>query len=131
MPRKQGRPKKVWDEEDQRMFKTLCSMFCTEAEICSVMNVDDKTLVRLINRHLYEDITGHQRRGTAKPVTFTDAFEKYSSTGKMALRRAQYNAAINNGNVTMMIWLGKQYLDQTDVVEATVAEVPTIVDDLG
>ena len=34
--------------------------------------------------------------------------------GKMSMRRAQYNVAIKKENVQMLIWLGKQYLDQRD-----------------
>ena len=38
--------------------------------------------------------------------------------GKASLRRMQYGAA-NKGNVTMQIWLGKQYLGQNDKQEIT------------
>ena len=37
----------------------------------------------------------------------------YSEKGRTQLLFAQYKAAIN-GNTTMMIWLGKQLLNQTD-----------------
>ena len=34
--------------------------------------------------------------------------------GKIALRRAQFKAATSGNNTALMIWLGKQYLEQTD-----------------
>ncbi len=39
----------------------------------------------------------------------------------MSLRRLQWKAAKEN-NVTMLIWLGKQYLGQTDKQEVSGAE---------
>lgn len=114
-----GRPKIVWGERECNQFKVLCSQFNTEEDICAVMGVDSTTLVRLINDHLYEDITGHKRRGTAKKVGFSDAFKKYSARGRVSLRRRQYQLA-DEGDRTMLIWLGKQYLGQSDNPEASV-----------
>lgn len=125
-----GRPQKVWTDHEIAQFKSMCNMFCTEEEICATMNVDDKTLVRLINHHLYKEITGHELRGTAQRVGFKEAFEKYSAQGRASLRRQQYILA-KEGDRTMLIWLGKQYLGQTDKVEEKVTDVPYIVDDIG
>ena len=108
-----GRPKIVWGEKDKQTFKSLCAQFNTEEDICSVMGVNSDTLVRLINDHLYEEITGHKRRGTAKKVGFSDAFKKFSANGRMSLRREQFKKAMD-GDRTMLIWLGKQHLDQRD-----------------
>ncbi len=108
-----GRPKIVWSEKDKQLFKSLCSQFNTEEDICSIMGVNSDTLVRLINDHLYEEITGHKRRGTAKKVSFSDAFKKFSANGRMSLRREQFRKAMS-GDRTMLIWLGKQHLDQRD-----------------
>ena len=128
--RKTGRPASTWSERDIEQFKSLCAIFCTEAEICSVMGVSDKTLVNLINRYLYEDITGHKQGKNDPPVTFTEAFERYSATGKASLRREQFKVA-KEGSTTMLIWLGKQHLNQSERIEQTVAEVPYVVDDIG
>ena len=58
-------------------------------------------------------------------ANFYDVFKKKSAAGKMSLRREQWRSA-EKGNVTMQIWLGKQWLGQTDKVEqktdATVTE---------
>ena len=51
-----------------------------------------------------------------KQKAFSEAFTKGRDNGKSSLRRAQYRAAIN-GNVSMMIWLGKQWLGQKDKQE--------------
>ena len=128
--RKAGRPASTWSERDIEQFKSLCAIFCTEAEICSVMGVSDKTLVGLINRYLYEDITGHKQGKNDLPVTFVEAFERYSATGRASLRREQFKVA-KEGSTTMLIWLGKQHLNQSERIEQTVAEVPYVVDDIG
>ena len=45
--------------------------------------------------------------------TFSDVHKKKSTTGKISLRRSQFQAAAA-GNVSMLIWLGKQYLEQKE-----------------
>jgi hypothetical protein len=42
-----------------------------------------------------------------------ETFNKGREKGKMSLRRAQWKKAME-GNVTMLIWLGKQYLNQRE-----------------
>lgn len=44
---------------------------------------------------------------------FAECFKKFSAGGKTSLRRLQFELA-RKGNATMLIWLGKQYLGQTD-----------------
>ena len=122
---KAGRPKVVWSRKDCETFKALCAQFNTEEDICAVMGVNSDTLLRLINEHLYEEITGHKRRGTAKKVYFSDAFKKFSANGRMSLRREQYRLAMG-GDRTMLIWLGKQHLGQRDEVEVEHATAPVI-----
>ena len=46
---------------------------------------------------------------------FQDIFIKGQEQGKTKLRDVQMKSAMN-GNVTMQIWLGKQYLNQIDKV---------------
>ena len=128
--KKGGRPQKSWSDKEIAQFKMLCAQMNTEEDICAVMGVSDKTLVKLINKHLYEDITGHKLRGRAQRVGFSDAFEKYSANGRMSLRREQFRVALA-GDRTMLIWLGKQYLGQRDeaAVEAAVEIAPEFVFD--
>lgn len=47
---------------------------------------------------------------------FADVIKKGRERGKSSLRRKQFEMAMN-GNVTMLIWLGKQHLGQTEKVE--------------
>ena len=44
---------------------------------------------------------------------FAECSKKFSAGGKTSLRRHQFELA-KKGNATMLIWLGKQYLGQTD-----------------
>ncbi len=47
---------------------------------------------------------------------FSDILQKGREIGKTKLRDRQMQAAMD-GNVTMLIWLGKQYLGQSDKVD--------------
>ena len=91
-----GRPRK---EIDKELFEKLCELQCTEVEICGIFDVCEDTL----NSWCKENYD----------MTFSDTFKKKSAKGKMSLRRLQYRIA-DNGNATMAIWLGKQWLGQTD-----------------
>ena len=93
---KGGRPRK---EIDQSYFEGLCEIQCTLEEISSVLKVSEDTVERWCKR-TYE-------------LGFADAYKKFSATGKTSLRRSQFNVALQ-GNPTLLIWLGKHYLGQTD-----------------
>jgi len=84
-----ARPKKEIDEE--LVFK-LASIGCTYQELADFFQIDKSTIVRRFAPIIKE---GHQDM-------------------KQSLRRAQLKAAIENNNVTMQIWLGKQMLGQKD-----------------
>jgi hypothetical protein len=47
---------------------------------------------------------------------------------KSKLRRRQIRAALD-GNATMLIWLGKQYLDQRDQAYVEIGDVTKLSDD--
>ena len=91
--KKRGR-KKI--EIDMDKAVKLASIMCTQSEIASVLGVSVTVL-----EHDPE---------------FQRIHKKGMESGKASLRRMQY-AAANNGNATMMIWLGKQYLGQRDKSE--------------
>jgi hypothetical protein len=84
----------------------LCGIQCTEQEICSVLGVTDKTLNSWCNREYGEN--------------FSEVFNKKREMGKSSLRRNQWKMAENN--VTMAIWLGKQYLGQSEKIDANVKD---------
>ena len=45
---------------------------------------------------------------------FSDYYAQKGAVGKVSLRRKQYQKAVEEGNPTMLIWLGKQWLGQSD-----------------
>lgn len=96
-----GRPKIEinWDQ-----FDKLCGLQCTLLEIASYFNCSDDTIERRV-----KEVHG---------VNFAVYFAQKRGNGKIALRRKQYEAALA-GNVTLLIWLGKQYLGQSDKQENT------------
>ena len=95
-PNKGGRPRK---ELNQHTFERLCEVQCTLEEIAHVLNVSEDTVERWCKR--------------TYALGFADAYKKFSATGKTSLRRYQFEAA-KKGNAALLIWLGKQYLGQTD-----------------
>ena len=104
-----GRPSKL-PLIDKGHFEGMCKIQCTKDEMCAIFQVDEKTLTKWCEE-------------TYK-LSFSDAYKKLSSTGKMSLRRQQFKSA-ENGNVTMQIWLGKQWLGQTDKVESSNINIGT------
>lgn len=85
-------------EIDQKNFESLCGLQCTLEEICGFFDVTDKTL----------DSWCKRTYGNG----FSEVFRQKRGTGKISLRRAQFQLAQKNAN--MAIWLGKQYLNQKD-----------------
>jgi len=100
---KGGRKKKYID---QKVFENLCKLQCTKDEMCGFFDIDEKTLTRWC-KDTYDE-------------GYSDIYKKKSMSGKISLRRLQFQKA-ESGNTTMLIWLGKQYLNQTDKVEEDVS----------
>lgn len=96
-----GRPKKKISYDE---FEKLCKLQCTLVEIAGWFKVSEDTIERRIKEHY--------------GMTFADIYKKHSASGKISLRRKQYEIAVK-GNVTMLIWLGKQYLGQKDKIEGS------------
>ena len=90
-----ARPKK---DIDKTKVEQLASFGCTNTEIASFFNVNESTI----------------RRSYAEYLT------KGRDKGKIRLRQMQWKAA-EGGNVSMLIWLGKQVLGQS--------EQPTLLED--
>ena len=106
-----GRPRKTWAQTDVEQFTKLCGIMCTKKEVCAVMQVDPKTLDKLIDDNF------------PNTPTWEEAFNYYSATGKASLRRAQFQLALE-GDKTMLIFLGKNYLGQSDQGAKVEAEKP-------
>ena len=81
-----GRPKK---EIDYNLVADLASIQCTQQEIANILDISVRTL--------------------QKDEQFLRIYKKGMEFGKKSLRREMYKKAMN-GNVTMLIWLSKQYL---------------------
>ena len=86
-------------EIDWKTVKNLCGIQCTGQEIADVLDISYDTLERRVKSEF--------------KMSFADYIKKNSANGKMSLRRKQYETAMS-GNTTMLVWLGKQYLGQTD-----------------
>lgn len=104
-----ARPKK---EINQKQFEQLCAIQCTQEEICDVLDCSEKTLIDWCKK-TYKDEAG-------KGMSFSKVFRQKKSGGKASLRRRQWQLAENNA--TMAIFLGKQYLGQSDNPVSVVAE---------
>ena len=100
------------DKIDKKQFENLCGLQCTLLEICDFFDVEDDTLNSWCKRTY----------GT----TFSEVFKIKRGKGQISLRRTQWKLA--EKNPTMAIWLGKQYLGQTDKVETSgeMRVMPTI-----
>ena len=92
-------------EIDKDQFEKLCGLQCTLIEIACFFNCTEDTIENWCKREY--------KKG------FSDVFRIKRSTGKISLRRSQFRLA--ETNPTMAIWLGKQYLGQTDKQEVTIS----------
>lgn len=92
-------------ELDREQFETLCGMLCTEEEIAGFFKVSVDTVERWCKREYGKK--------------FCEVFKIYAEAGRVSLRRAQFAAAMA-GSVPMMIFLGKNYLGQSDKKEQKV-----------
>lgn len=88
-----ARPKLNIDPEQVRQ---LARIGCTYPEMAAVLGCRKQTLIR----------------------RFVTVVKEGQEHLKASLRRMQYTSA-SNGNVAMQIWLGKQYLGQSEKMEVT------------
>lgn len=92
-------------EIDKEQFEKLCSLQCALVEFASFFNCSEDTIERWCQRTYKQD--------------FAEVFALKRGVGKISLRRAQFRMA--ETNASMAIWLGKQYLGQTEKQEVTIA----------
>ena len=85
----------------------MCAIHCTGEECAAILGISYDTLNRALKRD--------GNKG------FADYFKQKGASGKMSLRRKQYDHAMG-GNSTMLIWLGKQWLGQSDKVDQSDVE---------
>ncbi len=103
------KPTKIdWEKVDEYL-KAQCS----GAAIAGILGIHDNTL--------------YMRCKTDNNVDFVTYAAQKRGEGKEMLRRKQFDKALA-GNVVMMIWLGKQYLGQSDKTETMTKELPVDVE---
>jgi len=98
---KAGRPKK---DIDYKTLENLCKIQATGEECAAVLGMNYDTLSRNLKLDGYEN--------------FTDYIKKHSAVGRASLRRIQWKQA-ESGSTAMAIFLGKNYLEQSDKLEHT------------
>ncbi len=81
---------------DEKQVERMAAIGCTDTEIATVLNISESYL---------------KRRAA-------DALKRGRARLKRSLRRKQVHLAMK-GNVPMLIWLGKQYLNQRDRQDVT------------
>jgi hypothetical protein len=94
---------------DWAIVDALCAVQATEEEIATALDVSVDTMERAIKRE-------HGK-------TFAEHFKEKRKRGWVSLRRKQYQSAMS-GDKTMLVWLGKQWLDQRDRPEGVQADDP-------
>lgn len=97
-----GRPR---IEIDLDQVERMASIQCTDEEIACMLGVSINTITRR----------------KADDRAFLKAMEEGRGKGRATLRRLQWQRA-NAGSDTMLIWLGKQTLNQHDKHELTGAD---------
>lgn len=101
-PVKKGRPRKAEKKID-----------LAQAEVFGKMKATHDTMAD----HYGVDVSTIDRKMMDPSNPFCRAYKKGFSALKLRLSEAQIRNAIDNNNATLQIWLGKQYLGQTDKVE--------------
>ena len=91
-----GRKKLIIDPEQ---IRSLARLGCTWDEIAAVLQIARGTF-----------------SGRMKEKKYRDAYDRGIAEGNTSLRRAQYDSALK-GKTGMLVWLGKNRLNQTDRVE--------------
>lgn len=113
---KAGRPKK---EIDKTEFEKLCALQCTMSEICAWFDTTKKTLIAWCKRTYQTD--------------FSTVYAEKAEYGKISLRRKQFQIA--EKNAAMAIFLGKNYLGQSDrnetIISAGIPAPERLVFDFG
>ena len=88
---------------DKKIFENACFLQCTLMEMTSLFECSDDTINNWCKRTYGQNFSG--------------VYKKYSAGGKMSLRRNQFK--LSERSATMAIFLGKQYLNQRDIIEDT------------
>ena len=88
---------------DWVVFDKLCAIQCTRKELANFFCMDEDTIQAIVKRE--------------KGCDFSAYYDQKSVPGKISIRRKQFQIA-ENGHVAMLIWLGKQWLGQSEKIES-------------
>lgn len=99
-----GRPCVILNEKGLKLVYDLAKIACTDEEISNILGCDGKILYSVWNREKYKEA---KHRGL--------------SEGMMSIRRSQFKYA-QEGNASLLIWLGKVYLHQTEYMPEKAAD---------
>lgn len=105
---KMGRPRKAID---QTLLENYLKLYPTEEECAHLMDCSIDSLAKYIKK--------------TYGVTFYELRDKMFTATKTAIKRAQFKKAIEGENPTMLIWVGKQYLSQSDQIKLDVNATTT------
>ncbi len=109
-----GRPPAlVNDESTIKRIRDLSALQCTLEEVAGVLQVHDVTLRDFMRKHPEAE----------------EAFEQGKFSGRVSLRRMQFVQA--KRSAAMGIWLGKQYLKQSESLRLGPLSGNQQADDLG
>lgn len=92
-------------EIDWEEFDKLSAMQCPLWEIANWFECSEDTIERRVRERFGVSFAEHNKQKGVK--------------GRVSLRRKQFEIALS-GNVTMLIFLGKQYLGQSDKINQDV-----------
>jgi len=96
-PKKRGRPQKLQpDEQTLKTLSGLARIQCTTKEAAAVLEVSEQTFFAFLERY----------------KNAREIWDNGREYGKSSLKRNQFK--MSETNPTMAIWLGKQYLGQSD-----------------
>lgn len=102
MPEKKSKGGRPRINIDLKGAEKLASLHCTGEEIAGFFDINYDTLLKIIKREY--------------KMGFSEWYKRYSAKGKVSLRRKQFEVAMS-GNATMLVWMGKQVLEQSDKTE--------------
>ena len=103
---KQGRPKYKITDDGIRLLEYLASLNATREEIYAAMGVDESVLNNNLNKSIFQE-------------AYNNGKQKYL----LNIREAQLRL-IRKDNAAMAIFLGKNYLGQTDSSQIQITEKP-------
>lgn len=107
---KMGRPKAP--DPDWKELERMLQVHNSGEDCAYMLGISYSTLSRKVQDHY--------------GFTFDELIKRNQQVGKTTLRKAMMNAVIK-GNVSMMIWLSKNWLGMKDNPEEIFEQKPTII----